>query len=78
MGKLGTNQWTNKKIKFEDGLSGKYLQILKFWHPTKNKLKPNNVYPRTSQNAYWICPRDNNHWWIRRITDEVGSYHRFS
>ena len=78
MGKLGTNQWTNKKIKFENSLAGKYPQILKFWHPTKNKLKPNNVYPRTSQKAYWICPRDNNHWWIRRITDEVASYHRFS
>ena len=37
-------------------LSTKHPDLIKEWHPTKNKKQPSEFFENTRQKAWWICP----------------------
>jgi very-short-patch-repair endonuclease len=44
--------------RFEESLAGKFPEIAREWHPTKNiGLDPTKLLPFSSRSAWWICPR---------------------
>lgn len=52
-----------RKIGHGNDLQSVNPKLAKEWHPTKNKVKPSEVFPSSSKNFYWICSKK--HYWLQ-------------
>ncbi len=46
------------KVPYEESLEVLYPAIAKEWHPTKNKMKPNEVRPHSHKIVWWLLTYD--------------------
>lgn len=46
---------SGKMFCYHGSLEYKYPELLKLWHPTKNKIIPNEVSPGSDKKVWWIC-----------------------
>lgn len=52
----------------ETSLASRYPQLVREWHPEKNKnLSPNNFSHGSHTKVWWACSRDNRHEWQAMI-----------
>ncbi len=54
----------------ENCLENKYPNLAKEWHPTKNKLKPKEVYKSTVM-YWWLCPKQKDHEYKQTIWERA-------
>ena len=54
----------------ETDLASQYPELAKEWHPTKNKVSPTEVMPRTHKKAWWVCAKG--HEWEAVIGSRVS------
>ena len=59
-----------RPIPGETDLASQYPEIAKQWHPTKNKVGPSEVMPRTHKKAWWICEKG--HEWEAVIGSRIS------
>ena len=59
-----------RPITGETDLASQYPELAREWHPTKNKVSPSEVMPRTHKKAWWICERG--HEWDAVISSRVA------
>jgi len=63
---------TGAKVIPEDSLAGKFPELMKEWHPTKNsKLDPFKVHPFGLRRVWWLCTKCNYEWdaYVRSRTE---------
>lgn len=59
----------------ESSLASLHPDLLKEWHPTKNgKLKPENLFPRSSKKIHWRCSVDKMHVWEAAISTRTAGH----
>lgn len=57
-----------KELLKKNNLAVKYPELIKEWHPTKNKnLAPYDVMPSSGKKVWWLCSQE--HEWKTRISD---------
>ena len=59
----------DKKIRSESSLGGQFPELIKEWHPTKNKLKPTEVGVYSRKEIWWQC--SNKHEWMKRPHERI-------
>jgi hypothetical protein len=47
---------TNQKVADDNNLAAEYPKLLKLWHPTKNRVEPTSVLPKSNKIVWWLCP----------------------
>lgn len=46
-----------KRLSPDNTLAAKCPTAAKLWHPTRNKLKPTDVAPKSNKVVWWLCPK---------------------
>ena len=58
---------------FAESLIGKFPDIAKEWHPTKNgDLTPDKVFPKSEKRAWFQCSKVSSHEWEARLADRTS------
>lgn len=52
----------SRKISSENNLAAKLPDVIKEWHPTKNKEKPNEYFPASHFSVWWLCSHCQHEW----------------
>ena len=69
----------NSKVVIEgrNDIQAEYPDIAKEWHPTLNKLKPNEVMSKSSKKIYWVCSKceyGKNGEWLATVYNRVANH----
>jgi glutaredoxin len=63
---------SGNKLTKENSFGGKYPELAKQWHPTKNKLKtPFDYFPSSKIKAWWICKDFPEHEWQAQLKSRI-------
>jgi len=63
---------SGRQINRENSFGGKYPDLAKQWHPTKNgSLSPYEVFPSSKEKVWWICQDDPTHEWQAQIQTRI-------
>lgn len=54
---------TNCKVCFENSVQGKFPELAKEWHPTKNEKTADQVLSGSNKKVWWICLKNPEHEW---------------
>jgi len=57
------------KARKENSIGIKFPELIKEWHPTKNKLKPTEVGAGSGKEIWWKC--SNNHEWMMKPSERI-------
>ena len=60
---------TGNLIGYGNDLKSNFPHLIKYWDFKKNKIKPSEVFPRSSKKVWWIC--DNGHSYDQVISDRT-------
>jgi hypothetical protein len=52
---------SSRKLVRSNSLGGKFPQLIKEWHPTKNKISPFEIHHGAQKYAWWICNKNPGH-----------------
>ena len=55
-------------VKGKNDLASLYPEIAKKWHPTKNAMRPDEVFAHSRAKVWWICEKDNRHVFVAKIS----------
>jgi uncharacterized protein YndB with AHSA1/START domain len=61
--KVGCPICSNKKLVLSNCLATTHPELAKQWHPTKNNLKPFDVFAGSGKKVWWKCDKGNDHEW---------------
>lgn len=65
---------SGKKLNRDNSFGGKYPDLAKQWHPTKNgTLTPYSVFQSSKKKAWWICLDFPEHEWQAQISTRLKS-----
>lgn len=70
--KSGCPYCSGRLVLEENSLAALYPELVKEWHPTKNKnLNPYEISPGSRKNVFWICEKGSDHIWSAVIDSRV-------
>ena len=52
---------SSRKLVRSNSLGGKFPQLIKEWHPTKNKISPFEIHHGAGKYAWWMCNKNPDH-----------------
>jgi len=58
-----------KRVSFDNNLAVLYPEIAKDWHPTRNRLQPDQVLPKSNRRVWWQCEKE--HEWQSPISSRT-------
>jgi hypothetical protein len=63
---------SGRQINRENSFGGKYPELVKQWHLTKNgALSPYELFPYSKEKVWWICQDDPTHEWQAQIKTRI-------
>jgi hypothetical protein len=65
--KRGQNSGCSLCLQKLKSLAVRFPEVAKLWHPTLNGNTPDNVWPSSSEKAFWLCEEDPTHSWEKEI-----------
>lgn len=60
---------SNRRVCNDNCLATITPKVAKLWHPNKNELTPNGVFPFSTQEYWWICDKNKEHEWCESVVN---------
>lgn len=69
---------SGRKSSLSNCLAVSHPNVVKQWHPTKNKLTPFDVTYQSSKKAWWKCDKSDDHEWESIISNKTKNKNQLS